>query len=228
VPEHFYNPPENINPDPNYTPGDFQLPDTNNARGFYQTKKEELANVFSADGSNLVTLAVGEVSFSSTKNETASVLGYFRNYFGVVQADPEGHFKQMDLIVDINSLDTAVPGRNNRILALLFESQDPEKGVATLQFDRLEEFPTFREVHEGDPYEVKASGRMILRGVTKTLSASLQIEKRGSLWAVETREPIVVFLSDFGFENQVYAMMKSCNHQSLGNAVKVNVKLYFK
>ena len=88
VPDHYFNDPKLINPDPNYTPGDYPLQDINDAKTFYQIAKEELITSGDALKGNLAfSLGLGEITYSSIKNETANVLGYFRNYSAVLQKD---------------------------------------------------------------------------------------------------------------------------------------------
>lgn len=230
APEHFYNPSEKINPDPNYTPGDFPLGDTNNARTLYQIKKMELTSgLLQGEPGLLTTLGAGEISFTSIKNETATVLGYFRNYFGLGKIDRHGSLKRLDLIIDMNSLDTAVPGRTNRILDLFFQSTKPEFGTTVLRFEQFESgFKSLRELKEGKEYLLKAKGHLTLNGVTQEISADLSIERQNQMWVAESREPVTLLISDFAFGEQVYELMKSCNHQSLGNRVDIRAKLYFK
>jgi len=45
---------------------------------------------------------------------------------------------------------------------------------------------------------------------------------------VETAEPAIVRISDYGFGDKAYALMKECNHKSLGNVVEVKVQLYLR
>ncbi|MSR77209.1 MAG: YceI family protein [Candidatus Omnitrophica bacterium] len=228
APEHFYNANENLNPDPKYTPGDVPLEDTNKARSFYTAEQQELAASGDTASEVLYTLGHGEISFSAVKNETANVLGFFRNYFGVVKIK-DGIPVGLTMVIDINSLDTAVPGRNNRILNLLFRSMTPELGTARVEFQELDwGGKSFAEAGDGAVHGIKASGTLDLNGVQKPITASLNLQKQKGIWAVETASPISILISDYQFENRVYELMKSCNHKSIGNQVDVKVELFFK
>jgi hypothetical protein len=223
--EYFYNPPENINPDPNYTPGDYALADVYASELAYQTSEVALINEAAlGDDARVFTLGAGEISFSSTKNETASVLGYFRNYLGVGEVGGQGPTK-MEMIIDINSLDTAVPGRNNRILNLFFKSMMPDLGTARIVFYRLD----ISEVKDKrGSQSMTAVGTMTLNGVSQSIAAELMMTQEGRTWKVETKEPLSLLISDFGFRDEIYELMRECNHQSLRNQVDVSVKLYFR
>jgi len=228
VPDHFYNAPENINPDPNYTPGEYVMDDTNVARTMFHMKRSELVeSALATDVSTLTTLGMGEIAFTSVKNESATVLGYFRNYFGFARLD-NGNAK-LEMIVDINSLDTGVPGRNNRILKLFFESMNPKLGYSHIRFDSFSLGAENLETHgDGNVHPIQVPGTITLNGATKEIIANLTLQKQGSLWVVETAEPISILISDFAFGDRAYALIKSCNHKALGNEVTITVRLYFR
>jgi hypothetical protein len=226
-PAHFYNAPENLHADPNHVPGDFDMPDTNNARSAYNLRKEALAgpaDVF--DEKRLFTFGPGELSFSSMKNEAVPVLGYFRNYAGSAVLG-DNALQSVEVIVDLNSLDTGVPGRNNRLMAVFFESMRPELGWAEIRFDEF-------DAAGGDLAALGAGGRLEARGKitlnnkVMPLAAVLNVTRQGAVWAVETAEPVRLLISDFGFDGRIYELMKTCNHKSMSNAVEVRVKLFFK
>lgn len=229
APEHFSNPTENINPDPNHVPGEWPFPDPFEATTIYQTKKKELSAAFSPDDAeNLFLLGIGEISFTTLKNETATVTGYFRNYAGAVRMAKKGP-ETVEVLVDINSIDTGVPGRNNRILDLFFQSQKAEFGTAVLRFDRFYlRGKSRKKLEDGKVHPIEAAGVITLNGVTRPIAAALEIQKAKGAWVVKSPTPIELLISDFAFGNRVYELMKSCNHKSLGNRVKVSVELYFR
>jgi hypothetical protein len=164
----------------------------------------------------------------SVKNENASVLGYFRDYIGAARMR-DGLPERMDLLVNVNSLDTAVPGRNNRILDLLFRSATPDLGTCSLEFRHFDPSGATGEVlSDGQPHPVAAAGTIVLNGVTRPLQAALQVRREGSVWIVETVEPVEIRLSDFAFGDAIYALMASCNHVSIADAVRVNAILYMR
>ena len=137
--------------------------------------------------------------------------------------------ERMEMLIDINSLDTAVPGRNNRILNLFFHSMESDMGDAVVVFDQFDLGKSpFRSWREGKTYSIRASGSIILNKVARDISATLDVTPRNRGWVVETKETIALSISDFQFGNRVYDLMKSCNHKSIGNNVGVRVELYFK
>ncbi len=228
-PEHFQNPPENINPDPNFVPGSYPIPDTYAARSAYELKRSELVgSALNGEAERIYSIGNGEIQFSSVKNETANVIGSFRNFSAVGMIGEEGP-KQLDLIVDLNSIDTGVPGRDRRIQSLFFQSIKPELGTVSVIFDRINLGGLLRSaLEDGTTHQILAQGTLLLNGVSQMVSASLNVTKKSGTWTVETISPVSVLISDFSLGERAYELMKACNHKSIGNAVSVTVKLYLR
>lgn len=223
----FKNSPEFINPDSLYVPGNFPLAEVANARTVFLATKQGLESAIT-DPDAVVTINAGEIAWTSYKDGGKPVLGYFRNYFGVVKFSKKG-IERADLVIDINSLDSAIPGRNNRILNFFFESMKPEFGTAELTLTKIEaDEKAVKAAERGQAQSVAASGTLTLNGVTKEVTTTLLLAKNGKTWSIETSQPIMLLISDFGFGGPVFTLMKECNHHSLGNAVRVKAKLYFR
>jgi polyisoprenoid-binding protein YceI len=224
---HFHNDPKYLHPDPAYVPGDYPLEEVGNARAVYYFRKSELASAVK-EPNTVVTLDVGEITFTSVKDLIAPVQGYFRQFFGVMRLQ-NGVPASVDLVVDINSLDTAVPGRNNRILNVFFESMRPELGTAELKFTKLAyEKKELARHRDHTPAVVKATGTMTMNGVTRDITAIVRIGKEGNTWVVESVQPVTLLMSDYAFGSRVFELMKICNHRSIANAVTVDVQMYFR
>jgi hypothetical protein len=224
---HFLNSPQYVNPDPNYVPGDYPLAEVANARAVYHTLKQGLENAVH-DEQSAVTVNAGEVAWTSIKDSTKPVLGYFRNYFGVLKWSKKG-IENAEIVIDVNSLDSAVPGRNNRILNIFFESMKPEFGAAELKLTKFDlDEKGMRMLEAGTSQNVTATGTLSLNGVTNEASVLLKLSKKGRTWFVETVGPLTILITDHGFGGRVFALMKECNHRSLANAVRVSAKLIFR
>ena len=229
VAEHFYNDPTNLHADPNYTPGDFSLSDQNDARTYYQVKKEEL--VMEEDAlklGELFSTGLGEIRFTTIKNESAQVLGYFRHYFAVASLSEVG-IQSLKILIDVNSLDTAVPGRNNRILEIFFESMKPELGTVIIELTEFDMTQAqWNQLQSGEEVSLQTSGNIFLNNVSKNIAIPLSFKKQNQTWLIKTQEPFELLISDFDFGDRIYELMKECNHESMGNKVKVESKIYLR
>lgn len=226
APKHFFNEKENLNPDPNYVPGDYPAPDTAAAEKAYEEAKKKVAE--GAGEGALVTQEGGELTFGIAKNEEKRVFGYFRKYHGVVQMSEKGP-ASVRLAVDVNSLDTAVPGRDNRIKAIFFESMKPDLGTAMLTLDQIDLGGKEWSAIQKEGGTLSSKGTLMLNGKSAPVSAKLSVKPaEGGGLSLETAEPVLIKISDFAFGKRMYSLMKECNHASMGNVVDLGAKLTLK
>lgn len=227
--EHFYNDPNYIEVDPNYTPGSFPLSDVNDARTYFYIKKAELVKPEdSLKWGRLFSLGLGKLTFTSLKNKTVPVLGYFRSYSAILDYD-QNRLIRLQMVIDVNSLDTAVPGRNNRLLGIFFKSMTPSLGTAIVDLDQLDmKGESLQVFGDGKSRKVFARGSILLNEVVRPIEVELEVVKTEETWVVKMVEPLNLMISDFGFGDRVYELLRSCNHKSISNAVKINAELYFK
>lgn len=224
APEHYQNP--NANPDPNFVPGDYPAPDAEAAIVQYDTLVEQMAP--EGDVYYVTNEEEDEITWTSIKNETAEVLGYFRTFDGYVTF-ADDHFVKAELLIDVNSLDSAVPARDNRLKAILLQSMKPQMGTARLVLDKVEGNPTVTSMQDGAAHTVKLTGNFTLGAVTVPVTAQLEIkwDTEEEIWHARTVEPISLLLSSLKLDGSVPALMKECNHAALGNLVKIACKLRF-
>lgn len=229
TPEHFFNPPENINPDPAYVPGDYVLPDMAQALAQFKAAQKQLAEIKASKGDRLFRTKKedGEVSVTVIKNEKAPVLAYFRDFDGYILFREE-KFSEAKLIISVNSWDSAVPGRDNRVRAIFFESMNSKKALATLHLTRIGDGTMdFEKLKKDGPHKIEAGGVLILGGILRPVRPMLEIQWDGKGWNVKSAEPLHVLISDFKLDGNLLALMKQCNHKSIGNSISIEWNLKF-
>ncbi|GEM_PF-2539015 len=229
IPEHFFNPSENINPDPAYVPGDYPLPDISQALSQFEAgTKRLLTEIKVGKGNKLFrTKKEGEVSITVIKNKTAPVLAYFRDFEGYILFRQD-KFSEAKLIISINSWDSAVPGRDNRVRAILFQSMNVDKAMATLHLTHIAgESINFDQLKKKGLYKIETSGVLILGGVVRPVRPTIEIEWVNNAWKVKSAEPLQILISDFKLDGNLPALMKECNHKSVGNNVSIEWELEF-
>lgn len=225
APEHFRNP--NFNPDPDFVPpADYPAPDAEAAQAQFDTRVEEMEP--EGDAFYVTNEEGDEITWTAIKNETATVLGYFRVFDGYVSFQ-NNKFVKAELLIDINSLDSGVPGRDNRIKSIFFQSMKPEMGTASLVLDKAEGDPTMASFQDGEPHPVTMSGNLTLGKTTVPVTAKLEIkwETEEEIWSLQTTEPLQLRVTDLKLDGAMPELMKECNHKSMGNLVKITCKLRF-
>ena len=228
APEQFLNPPENINPDPNYVPGDYALPDLSGALSFFATARKRLDEMEIQKGDKLFRLKrAGEIRVTVTKNQTIPVLAYFHEFDGYILFR-QGVFSETKLIISLNSWDTAVPGRDNRVRALLFESMLPEKAIATLHLTHIgSDLIELDKLKDQSPLTVEVSGVLAIGGIVKPVRPMIEIDWGHGKWKVKQAKPLEILISDFGFGEKALTLMKACNHKSISNKISIEWELEF-
>jgi len=66
-----------------------------------------------------------------------------------------------------------------------------------------------------------------VNGTVRPLKTRLEIKKDGSALSVELVNPVKLSISDLGFGDRTYALLKACNHKSMGNVVDLNASRKF-
>lgn len=229
APERFVNPPENMDPDPNYIPGDYALPDLTQAQSFFRTSRIRLDEMEIKKEDKLFRVKqAGEIRVTVTKNQTVPVLAYFREFDGYILFR-NGVFSETKLIIYLNSWDTAVPGRDNRVRAILFESMLAEKAIAALHLTHIgSDLIELDKLKDQSPLTVQVSGVLAIGGVVKPVRPVIEIDWGRGKWKVKNAEPLEVLISDFDLGEKAMTLMKACNHKSIENKVLIEWELEFK
>lgn len=226
-PEHYVNKSKSFNSDPDYVPGDYPAPDTKASDENYTVMVDNLDP--EGDILDVMREEGDEITYTAIKNKTASVLGYFRTYDGYISFK-EGKFNKAELLINVNSTDSGIPGRDNRIISLFFQSMKPELGTAVLILDKITDGnPYIAAVQNGAVHQIKTSGLFTFGAVTLSINAMLQVQwdPEKEILSVQTAEPVEILISDLKLDGNVPALMEECNHKSLGNLIKISCKLRF-
>lgn len=226
-PEHYINKSRDFNSDPDFIPGDYPAPDTLLALDHY----EEMVDSLDPEGNVLDVMREegDEITWTAIKNKTKTVLGYFRTFDGYISFK-EGKFSKAELLISVNSLDSAIPGRDNRIKSIFFQSMMPQMASGILVLDKVEMGPPFiSAIQNGASHKIKLGGYFTLGAKTLPVSVMLEVmwDSNEEVLSVQTVEPLEIFVSDLNLQNRMPELMRECNHKSMGNLVKIACKLRF-
>ncbi len=226
-PEHYTN--QEWKNDPDFIPDlQYPAPDSQAAEERYK----EMVDSLDPKGNIILDVLKeekDEISWTSVKNKTAEVLGYFRAFDAYISFE-EGKFKKAELLVSVNSIDSAVPGRDHRIRNLFFKSMQPEMGTGVLVLDKVADgSPYISAIQNGASHKIIAEGLFTLGAVTVPVTAELVVmwDQENEILSVQTLKPISLLVSDLQLDGNFPALMKECNHKSMGNRVKIACKLRF-
>jgi hypothetical protein len=157
------------------------------------------------------------LSFISTKNASKAEVHYFREISGAVTDNGDARVE-----VPLDSVETAIPIRNERMREFLFETAD---------------FPSLTVTASVDPALLGTAGAqsgtvpvtVSLHGQAASYEAAVVVARAsdGSL-TVATTEPIVVNAADFELGAGIAKLQELAGLDSISTAVPVSARLVFR
>ena len=132
------------------------------------------------------------------------------------------------LTLDLDSFESNIHVRNERVRGIFFESatsgwDTAELSIARLPDDVLSAIRDKRRVSHA-----KMDGSVKLHGATIKLPLVIDagLLETGALW-VKSSQPVAVKVSDFGLSENLKKLATTCKHDSIDDVVKVDVSLEF-
>jgi polyisoprenoid-binding protein YceI len=170
------------------------------------------------------TLIPGQshLSFVSIKKEHVAEAHNFKHIEGSVSNTGEG-----ELIVDLNSVDTNIPIRDERMEESLFETKAYPDAVFEVTID-ARQFAELNQMDVGDQGVVPLLGRLNLHGVSQELTADAIVTRSGpDRMQVASAAPIIVRAEDFNLAPGINKLRKIAGLKSISYSVPVTFNLTF-
>lgn len=167
----------------------------------------------------LLKSSESNVYYVSTKNLTTSELNYFNTLTGEIN-------DQGDLTIKINleSVETDVPIRNERIKSMLFEVINYGKATVTasINSEKLNHLKT------GQTYIENVTFMLNLHGINQELNTTVKVIKsaNGNI-LVTPVAPIIISANLFGLEKGIERLRKIARLKSISPSVPVTFNLAF-
>ncbi|MDO8843343.1 MAG: YceI family protein [Methylicorpusculum sp.] len=158
-------------------------------------------------------------NFMSTKNAAVTELHTFQNISGEINGD------KGKLNIDLASVETQIPIRNDRMKEHLFDTKQfpqatVELNLAPNVFESLQK--------AGSMTDLPVKANLGLHGMKKEISAKLRIIKLAdNKFVASTLEPILLIPGDFGLEPGLKKLMEIAKLNSITNSVPVTFSLVF-
>lgn len=159
------------------------------------------------------------VNFVTVKNASAGEIHSFSSLVGFIGA--QGN---VQLTINLDSVETLVPVRNERMRELLFETAQFPAAKISAQVDPA----VLAAAAEGGVLTADVPLTLTLHGQEKTLTMPVVVvgEGEGRLRVFSAR-PVLINAGDFGLEMGVAALQKIAGLQSISTAVPVTLQLLF-
>lgn len=163
--------------------------------------------------------ARSHLAFVSIKaNDVAEV-----NTFGKIQGtlDADG---QATVTLLLDSVETLIPIRDERMREFLFETTDYREAVLTARIDPK----LVADMAVGDITQINAEGSLSLHGQVQPLTLSMQAAKVDAKTVmVASIKPLIVDAAKFGMSDGVEKLREIAGLASISKAVPVNFVITF-
>jgi polyisoprenoid-binding protein YceI len=163
------------------------------------------------------------LSFVSVKKEHIAETHTFDKLEGSISNTGTG-----ELLIDLNSVDTKIPIRDDRMREFLFETNVYPNAVFEVNVD-AREFAELNELAVGDQQLIPLRGRLGLHGVSQELTADAIVTKAGaSRIHVSSAAPVIVRAEDFNLVAGINKLREIAGLSSISYSVPVTFNLTFK
>lgn len=170
-----------------------------------------LANTWTLDN------AESRLSFVSTKAGTVAEVHRFDALTGTL--GPDGRFT---VSIDLDSVDTAIDIRDQRMREMFFETGEFPTATLTAQIDLRQ----IESIEPGKQQDITTEAQLDIHGVTVNLTVNATVARLDAqTLLVTSSEPLVVTASQFGLGAGVEKLREIAGLPSISPAVPVTFRL---
>ncbi|MGR9117210.1 MAG: YceI family protein [Gammaproteobacteria bacterium] len=162
---------------------------------------------------------VSALSFISTKNASVTEVHSFKELSGSVKDNGEAMLK-----IGLESVETNIPIRNDRMKQFLFETDRFKEAMVELKVDPAK----IKELAVGEWVDMPVKAKLALHGVTQEIDAKLRVVKmQNNGIVVSTIEPVILSIDMFGLQSGLEKLKEIAKLGSITTTVPVALNLAF-
>ena len=159
------------------------------------------------------------LSFISTKNASVTEVHTFKELSGSVKNNGKAVLR-----ISLDSVETNIPIRNDRMKQFLFETDRFKDATVELQVDPEK----IQSLEAGVSADVPVKGKLNLHGITQEIEARLRVVKmKNNGLEVSTVEPILVSAGLYGMQSGLDKLKEIAKLTSITTTVPVAMNLVF-
>lgn len=159
------------------------------------------------------------VNFVSIKNDKVAEIHSFTSLVGYIGADGK-----VQLGIDLDSVETLIPIRNERMRELLFDTAKFPAAKISAQVDPV----ILAATADGGVVTADLPITLSLHGIEQTLTAPVVVVREGdNRLRVLTSRPVLVNAVDFGLDSGITALREIAGLKAISVAVPVTLQLVF-
>ncbi|KAA6184052.1 YceI family protein [Thiohalocapsa marina] len=163
--------------------------------------------------------ARSHVAFVTIKSKDVAEAHSFADVAGSVDTDGKA-----TVVLMLDSVETLVPIRNERMRELLFQTTNYGDAALTARIDPA----LLAGLRTGDIEAVAAEGQLLLHGQTQPVVLDMQVARvADDTLMVASRKPLLIEAADFGMADGVERLREIAGLDSISHAVPVSFVLTF-
>ena len=158
------------------------------------------------------------INFISIKKSSVGEVHTFKSLSGSLK---EG---KASVSIDLSSVDTNIPIRNDRMKSMLFEVAKFLSATVTTTIDQSK----VASLNDGESFQESVKLLLTLHGVTNEVSSVVQVVKlTNNRILVNATHPIIIKAADFGLVDGIEALRNIAKLPVISTAVPVTFTLLF-
>lgn len=161
-----------------------------------------------------------QINFITTKKNSATEVHQFTQVKGNISAQG-----RVDFAIDLTSVETNIPIRNERMQKFLFKTDVFPKATFATVIDVKE----IEQLAVGDIKQITLNGDINLHGVKQSIETKVQLIKvQKNVIVVNSLAPIILQAKAFNLVAGVEKLQSLANLPSISHAVPVTFSLYYR
>ena len=163
--------------------------------------------------------AQSHLAFMSIKAKDVAEVHSFTEMAGTIADDG-----QVSVSMMLDSVETLIPIRNERMREFLFDTTDYKDATLTAKVDPA----LIADMKPGDIAQITAEGTLSMHGATQPMVLNMQAAKvaDGTVMVASTK-PLVIDAAKFGMSDGVEKLREIAGLDSISNAVPVTFVMTF-
>jgi polyisoprenoid-binding protein YceI len=163
--------------------------------------------------------AQSHLAFMSIKAKDVAEVHSFTEMTGTIADDG-----QVSVSMMLDSVETLIPIRNERMREFLFDTTDYKDATLTAKVDPA----LIADMKPGDIAQITAEGTLSMHGATQPMVLNMQAAKvaDGTVMVASTK-PLVIDAAKFGMSDGVEKLREIAGLDSISNAVPVTFVMTF-
>ncbi len=159
------------------------------------------------------------INFISMKNAAIAETHSFTSQVGYI-----GKTGNVQLNIDLNSVETQVPIRNERMQKLLFETAEFPNAKISANVDPA----VLAAVVEGGTVGTEIPVTLSLHGLEQELAVAVTVFSDGGSLRVISSRPLLLRAADFGLADGIEALREIAGLKTISTAIPVTLNLHFR